>query len=228
MRRTSRTPSHGTVVPHLRLSLYVSGGRCRIDRRARTRDVAAPIPPLPLDAVRRSLNALQLTNVPDQRPGYPPVETDDVRARALDYLPIIFHENVFFNQFLLLLESIWEPLEQRQDHLPMYFDPRTSPASLVAWLASWLDMRTPYPLSEGRLRALAVKVSEFHKYRGTRYALARLLEVCTGLSVDVSETTADPFVLRIRIHGSADRRLIEALINTNKPAHCGYTLQFEE
>ena len=39
----------------------------------------------------------------------------------------------FLARMLLVFESLWEPLEQRQDHIAMYFDPRTCPAELLSW-----------------------------------------------------------------------------------------------
>src|SRR5437764_5528505 len=64
-------------------------------------------------------------------------EPDSIYRR---YLPDIFQENDFLRRFLHIFEDIWEPLEQRQDYIAMYFDPHTCPTSFLPWLASWLNL----------------------------------------------------------------------------------------
>ena len=93
------------------------------------------------------------------------------------------------------MESIWEPLEQRQDHIDAYFDPATSPASFLPWLASWIDptLNTRWP--EKRLRALLAEAMNLYRWRGTRYGVARMIELCTGLTPQITEDPAAPFVM---------------------------------
>jgi phage tail-like protein len=147
----------------------------------------------------------------------------------LQYLPIIFHDSDFLNRFLQILEAIWEPLEQRQDHCEMYLDPRTCPTSFLPWFASWFDLEvTPY-LPEARLRPLIAEAVELYRWRGTKYGLARMIEVCTGLKPEITETPSAPFVFRIKIRLPEDRGAsvgeIEKLIQAHKPAHAGYFLE---
>jgi phage tail-like protein len=150
-------------------------------------------------------------------------------SRYLRDLPVIFHEQDFFGRFLQIFESIWEPLEQREDHIDMYFDPRTCPALFIPWLASWLHIAVNPHWPEARRRALAADAMELYRWRGTKYGLARLLEVCTGVTPDVRDDSAQPYVFRVTVtlpSGSDIRReLIEELIETHKPAHAGYVLE---
>jgi len=147
----------------------------------------------------------------------------------LKYLPIIFHDSEFLSRFLSVFEVIWEPLEIRQDHIAMYFDPRTCPASFLPWLASWfgLDANTPWP--EGRLRSLLTEITELYRWRGTKYGLTRIIELCTGAVAQITENPAEPFVFRIKVtspEGSTlERDFIEDLILTHKPAYTGYVLE---
>ena len=53
--------------------------------------------------------------------------TQHAPSRYLGYLPIIFHDTDFLRRYLLIFESIWEPLENRETHIDMYVDPRTAP-----------------------------------------------------------------------------------------------------
>jgi phage tail-like protein len=157
-----------------------------------------------------------------------PEERDSIYLR---YLPDIFQENDFLRRFLLIFEDIWEPLEQRQDHIEMYFDPATCPSSFLPWLAGWLDLPFNARWPEARQRRLLAQAMELYNWRGTRHGLIRMIEVCTGLTPVIEETT-QPYVFRVRItlpNGAAretvDRALIEELIQAHKPAHAGYILE---
>ena len=85
---------------------------------------------------------------PEQRPN-----GAAAASRYLPYLPIIFQDNDFLSRFLQIFEAIWEPLEQRQDHIGMYLS-RTCPASWLPWFASWFGLTLDPHLPEGGARAL--------------------------------------------------------------------------
>jgi len=156
--------------------------------------------------------------------------TSETASAYLDHLPGVFHDSDFLGRFLLIFETIWEPMEQRQDQIAMYFDPRTCPASLLDWLASWLDLKINPHWPEGRIRALLADAVELYRWRGTKYGLARMIEICTGQAVEITETEA-PFVFHIKLKlgndDSLKRDVIEELIRTHKPAHAGYELEVE-
>ncbi len=159
----------------------------------------------------------------------PPHELDGIYLR---YLPDIFQENDFLKRFLHIFEDIWEPLEQRQDHIAMYFDPRTCPVTFLPWLASWLDLPFNARWPEARHRHLLVQAMELYSWRGTNYGLKRMIEICTGLTPVITESPSQPFVFHIRVtlpagssDGTFDRDLIEELIEMHKPAHAGYVLE---
>lgn len=145
------------------------------------------------------------------------------------YLPDIYQENDFLQRFLSIFEDIWEPLEQRQDYIHMYFDPRTCPAPFLPWLASWLGLTFNPHWPEARRRRLLAQAMDLYRWRGTRYGLMRMIEVCTGLTPVIIENPLEPFVFRVRITGisagAVDKEFIEELIRTHKPAHAGYILE---
>ena len=147
----------------------------------------------------------------------------------LDHLPTIFQDSDFMGRFLQIFESVWEPLEQRQDHLAMYIDPRTCPAPFLPWLAGWLGVDVGARWPEGRLRTLVEEAVELYRWRGTQYGLTRMIEVCTGVTPVIAETASNPFVLHIRVaipaDSDVDRELLERLIVANKPAHAAYVLE---
>jgi phage tail-like protein len=143
-------------------------------------------------------------------------------------LPAIYQEGDFLGRFLLIFESIWEPLEQRQDHLALYFDPRTCPAGFLPWLGSWLEFSVNPHWPEARLRRLLGEAMDLYRWRGTRYGLTRLIEICTGLTPVITEPPESPFVfhvaLRLPPETTISRELIEQLVQAHKPAHAGYVL----
>lgn len=146
----------------------------------------------------------------------------------LQHLPIIYHENDFLGRYLLIYEAIWENLERRQDHLAMYFDPRTCPATFLPWLASWLDIAVDLHWPESRTRRLVAEAMDLYLWRGTRYGLTRMIEVCTDLTPYISEDPGEPFLFRVTLSlppdADVDQPFIEMLIQAHKPAHAGYVL----
>jgi len=137
----------------------------------------------------------------------------------------------FLHRYLLILESIWEPLEQRQDHIAMYFDPCACPRSFRPWLASLFGIALPAAWPEERMRTVVKAAMEIYGWRGTRYGLELLIRACTDpdMGVVITEDAREPFVFRIMVTPppacDVDRTLIESLIQANKPAHAGYILE---
>lgn len=163
------------------------------------------------------------------RPTFPPPRPRGPLGRYLHDLPVIYHDSDFLGRFLLIIEALWEPLEQRQDHIALYFDPRCCPAAMLPYLASWLDMPLDRHWPEGRQRALLAEAVELTRWRGTRYGLARVIELATGLTPEILDEPDQPFVMRVRValpdDDSVDRQFVEALIQTHKPAHVGFILE---
>ena len=145
-----------------------------------------------------------------------------------DGQPLVRNQD-FLARMLLVFESLWEPLEQRQDHVAMYFDPRTCPAEMLPWLGAWLDVTLDPHWPEDRRRSLLTEAMELFRWRGTAYGLSRIIEVSTGLTPVIVDDGSTPFVIRIRIAippGSTVRaEVIEDLIRAHKPAHVGYVLE---
>ncbi len=164
------------------------------------------------------------------RPTHPVLPVSGPVSRYLHDLPIIFHDDDLLGRYLQIFETLWEPLEQRQDYIDMYFDPRTCPASFLDWFARWLDIPLNSHWPESRQRHLLREALDLYRWRGTRYGLIRMLEICTGLTPEIGAYPGQPFVFYIHITapatGDIDRSIIEELIQTHKPAHVGYVLEF--
>jgi len=153
-------------------------------------------------------------------------------SRYLRYLPAIYQDADFLARYLMIMESVWEPLEERQDHIAMYFDPRTCPASLLPWLARWLDLDLDPAWPESRLRQVVASGMEIQAWRGTLYGLGRAIEAAMGLRPEIEEDPERPFVFRVRVRlpsgdDGASRLQLDRLIRSHKPAHTGYVLEVE-
>ena len=135
----------------------------------------------------------------------------------------------FLARMLVIFEALWEPLEHRQDHIAMYFDPRTCPAEMLSWLAGWLDVTLDPHWPEDRRRSLLTEAMELYRWRGTTYGLTRMIEVSTGLTPVIVDDPNQPFVIRVRVSipssSGVRRDVIENLIREHKPAHVGYVLE---
>lgn len=147
----------------------------------------------------------------------------------LRYLPGIFQDSDFLGRYLKIFETIWEPQEWRISHVSMYFDPHTCPPEMLEWLASWLDLAVNNHWPEARRRRLLAEATDLYRWRGTRYGMIRMIEVCTGLTPDISDDRATPFLFRVQLQippeSDVDATLIDDLVRFHKPAHAGYTIE---
>lgn len=169
------------------------------------------------------------TQLPNPLARFPARLANGTGSRYLLDLPVIFHDSDFLGRYLEIFETIWEALEQRQDYIHMYFDPRTAPEPMLAWLASWIDVSLNQHWPEPRRRELLKEATELYRWRGTRYGLTRMIEVCTGLTPQIENI--EPFVFRVRVAVPPDSTVapafIEELVRAHKPAHAGYVLEVQ-
>jgi hypothetical protein len=156
-----------------------------------------------------------------------------------------------------VMEQLHTPSEEILDNLASYLDPYQAPHHFLPYLAHWVDLsrfltdspafgrQDSGPLSEvsspfspgmGRLRDLIASATELWQWRGTRRGLLGLLETATGIKgfeIDESVVSpsgqARPFHLLVRAPAQAQSyyRLIERILEMEKPAYVTYELQFD-
>ncbi len=175
------------------------------------------------------------------------------KSRYLRHLPALYERDELMGRFLMLFESFWDPIEGQIDQLPYTFDPRTAPPDLLPWLASWLDLVLDPRWPESKRRQLLQSAVHLYRRRGTRDGLADYLEIYTGVRPQIVEHRAENFVLgpearlgqgialgqRNAPHtftvtldlpavpdreAKLRRRMIEQIIEAEKPAHAAYLL----
>lgn len=167
-------------------------------------------------------------------------------------------QDELMGRFLMLFESFWEPIEERIDNIHYYFDPKLAPNDLLPWLATWVDLVLDEQWPEEKRRRLLSAMVPLYRQRGTRRGLQDYLAIYTGQQARITEHRAHNFVLGqiTRLGPSAAlgkhnisytfdvflrlplvedegqrkerRRKIEAIIESEKPAHTAYTLLIEE
>lgn len=154
-------------------------------------------------------------------------------SRYLYELPPIYHDaSGFLGRYLKLFEAVWEPLEHRQDRIDMYFRPGTCPPELVSWLASWLgaadeaQVLSPTannPQYAARQRQLTAEALDLYRWRGTHYALTRLIELSARQTPRIELDPVQPFMLIVAMPhppaNDAERVQIERLVSAALPAH---------
>lgn len=153
------------------------------------------------------------------------------RSSYLKYLPSFFSKDSLTDRFLLIFESILGPIEQLIGHMPLVLDPRTMPADLLPWVASWLDLTLNENWPESRRRDLIRSASELYRWRGTRQGLSRYLEVYAGVTPELDDDLKEPHTFRVTLRvptdEPVDEALVRAIIEAEKPAHTNYELLIE-
>lgn len=181
------------------------------------------------------------------------IESKESRVKEessyLEYLPALYRDDEMMGQLLLIFESIFKPIENTVDNLPLYFDPMMLPEPLLPWMASWLDLTldSDWPLERRRL--LVKSAAELYRWRGTKRGLTEYLRIYTGSTPQISEYiegmsldeetrlgintklgssgSGNHFTVVVDIDGNDYINIdtIKSIIESQKPAHTVYTLQ---
>jgi phage tail-like protein len=177
---------------------------------------------------------LRGNNRPPRQPATP-AALDGAASNYLQYLPPRYHEVEFIGRFLLIFESVMEPLERMIGQIEDYFDPRLAPEALLPWLADWLGMALDDHLAVRQQRELIRSAAMLYLWRGTRRGLAEAIRICAGVEPIIVEpgdpeggAELPPHVFAVVVEApdpaAIDRALLERMIDTQKPAHTSYIL----
>jgi len=100
--------------------------------------------------------------------------------RLMDYLPAIFRETPFLEEFLRPFEKVIAEFRERIGSIASYCDPLTADPDFLPWLATWvaLVLDEEWPVEKKRL--LISRAMELYKRRGTVESLKEYLEIYTG------------------------------------------------
>jgi phage tail-like protein len=149
-------------------------------------------------------------------------------SRWLQYLPPIYADNDFFGRYLLVFEDLLGPIQQIIAHFDLFLDPATTPASFIPYLNDWMGHLVDEHWSGETQRELLRQASWLHQARGTRAGLTRYLEIATGAAVEIEENVDGPHTFRVTLRQgerAIDRRIVERIIELNRPAHTSFRLE---
>jgi len=150
----------------------------------------------------------------------------------IGYLPGFFHTD-FMSRFLALFESMLIPMEWNVDNFDLFLDPSTSPSAFLPWLANWFENVFDDSWNEQKRRTFLKDAHQIYAQRGTRKALAHVLEIYTGKAPEIIDQgqglEPHTFLVNFPFRSTQlKRELIEKIIDSNKPAHTTYTLNFKD
>jgi len=176
------------------------------------------------------------------------------RDEIAQLLPVIFQRTLTpgnpLTGSLVVMEALQAPSEEVLAHLDTFFDPRRTKDEFVPYLAFWTDLtklvddgdnnedapslRGSFPSGIGRLRELTADAAYLSQWRGTHKGLLLFLQTATGIkdfqiqeNIDI-KGSSKPFHITVRAPAEAEQyaRLIERIIESEKPAYVTYQLSF--
>lgn len=173
------------------------------------------------------------------------------RSRLLGYLPAVYQdydEDQFLARFLLIFQSILDPMEHLVDTTDLFLDPRMTPMRFLPWLARWVGLTVSPETDERTLRQQIAQAAEVSRSKGTRRALragveaasggrALIVENFDGLRIGQDAALGINTALGVRRAGSVtvtlaggplstdEQARLDALITDLKPAHVTHTLR---
>jgi len=158
-------------------------------------------------------------------------------------LPAILQEDEFVLNVVDALDSVLAPILLTLDNLDAYFDPMLAPDDFVRWLAGWvgllLDETWPIEFTRGAV----ARTVELYRWRGTVRGIREVLELYTGVAVDLTESggtawsaDAEPvapgsavpsLVVSVPLPdlAAADLHRLHLIVASLKPAHVPHRIE---
>src|SRR5213595_1277405 len=164
----------------------------------------------------------------------------------------------FLQRFLLITAHLTSGIEENLEFVHELFDPRITNEKWLPWLASWLAMPLLEGWDEDKRREIIQRTPELYRLRGTAAGLKLALRLFADVKAEIHEgewpypglvigrsstigkdTVLSPpvfisqcFTVELpdkKAEISRERlRTVQALVETEKPAHAHYALVFEE
>ena len=164
----------------------------------------------------------------------------------------------FLQRFLLIAQHLTAGIEENLEFVHELFDPRITEMKWLPWLASWLAMPLLEGWDEEKRREIIQRTPELYRLRGTAAGLKLALRLFADVKAEIHEgiwpypgmvigksstigkdTTLSPPVFLSQCFtvelpdkkneiSRENLRTVQALVETEKPAHAHYALVFQE
>jgi phage tail-like protein len=119
------------------------------------------------------------------------IRIDFPRSTSITRLPGIYREDPvaadFLERFVATFDASIEDLDRIITRFPALLDPASTPAEALAWIGTFLDIVLDPAWSEAMQRAILAEAPELYRRRGTPWALARAIELTTGVAPAIQE-----------------------------------------
>lgn len=149
-------------------------------------------------------------------------------------------EPAFLTRFLRIFEQQFNRIEENIDGIPRLFNPATTPAEFLNWLAAWFALEVDEQWDERQIRSVLGSINDLYQKRGRMDNLRRYLNLyVTDATVKIAEMTPEDspewrFGFKVLVefpyHHYPRRpliaRAIRQMIEREKPAHTFYYIDF--
>jgi len=175
------------------------------------------------------------------------MKKDDIKNLLPAVFQRTFHDGNALKTLLDVMEILHAPSEEILKNVDRFFDARRAPDAFVPFLAHWVDLDRIFSLPAsndldsplmpkiGYLRELVANATYLSQWRGTKKGLLLFLQTATGVrDFEIEERVTDddgqvlPFCIKIRAPQAieAQKDLIKRIIESEKPVHLTYKLEF--
>lgn len=144
----------------------------------------------------------------------------DPRMSYLSYLPAIYQEDDksrdFLERYLSMYATFMEETDENIADVSRYFDAEAAEGPYLRWLASWLGILADEHWNEHRLRLWIQEAPFLYRYRGTRAAIERMVQIYTGESPMIVEH----FQIRHLLENAESRETASRLYSEDPYTFC--------
>ena len=133
----------------------------------------------------------------------------------VDYLPEIYREgqgkDSFLARFVGIFQSIYIDLEDEIDYTPLKFDTDRTSKDFLNWIADWFSVKDASIWGEKRLRQLIKEAVKIYKMKGTKRAIAKIVQEYSGIEPIIVEQ----FDVKGNMYYDKQKAVVENLFGNN-------------
>lgn len=133
----------------------------------------------------------------------------------VDYLPEIYRadedRNSFTERFVSIFQSIYIDLEDKIDYTPVMFDVEKTNKDFLNWIGDWLSIKNASVWEDKKLRKLIKQAVKIYKIKGTKKAVAKIVQEYTGTEPIIVEQ----FDVKENMYYDKQKEVVENLFGDN-------------